>query len=76
MKNLIALLLVSLTLLSNAQNRCGTEAHTLELIEKYPAYTIARSKVNAQTNKWIKDHPNNSKKTIITIEVETISAVP
>ena len=34
MKNLFTLLLVSLTLLSNAQNRCGTEAHTLELIEK------------------------------------------
>jgi len=69
MKNLLALLLVSLTLLSNAQNRCGTEAHTLELIEKYPAYTIARSKVNAQTNKWIENHPSHSEKIIITIPV-------
>ncbi|HIG33231.1 MAG TPA: zinc metalloprotease [Flavobacteriales bacterium] len=69
MKNLFILLLASLTLLSNAQNRCGTEAHTLELIEKYPEYAIAKAKVNYQTEKWIQNHPTNSQKTIITIPV-------
>ena len=69
MKNLFTLLLASLTLLSNAQNRCGTEAHTLELIEKYPEYAIAKAKVNYQTEKWMQNHPNHSEKTIITIPV-------
>jgi len=69
MKNLFTLLLVSLTLLSNAQNRCGTEAYTLELIEKYPDYAKAKAKVNAQAEKWIKGNPNHSEKTIITIPV-------
>ena len=69
MKNLLTLLLVSLTLLSNAQNRCGTEAHTRSMIEKSTEYAIAKAKVNDQTERWIKDHPNNSKKTIITIPI-------
>jgi len=69
MKSIFTLLLVSLTLLSNAQNRCGTEAHTLGLIDKYPDYAKARAKVNYQTEKWIQNHPTNSQKTIITIPV-------
>jgi len=69
MRTLFILLLASLTLLSNAQNRCGTEAHTLELIEEYPEYAIAKAKVNYQTEKWMKNHPNNRQKTIITIPV-------
>ena len=68
-KNLFTLLLASLTLLSNAQNRCGTEAHTRSMIEKSTEYAIAKAKVNAQTNKWIENHPNHSEKTIITIPV-------
>ena len=69
MKSLFTLLLASLTLLSNAQNRCGTEDHTRSMIEENPEYAIAKAKVNTQTKKWIKDHPNHSKKTIITIPV-------
>jgi hypothetical protein len=69
MKNLFILLLASITLLSNAQNRCGTEAHTRSMIERNPEYAIAKAKVNVQTKKWIKDHPNHSEKTIITIPV-------
>ena len=69
MKNLFILLLASLTLLSNAQNRCGTEAHNRNMIERNPEYAIAKAKVNAQTKKWIKDNPSHSEKTIITIPV-------
>ncbi len=69
MRNLFILLLLSLPLLNKAQNRCGTEAHTLELIEKYPEYSIAKTKVSDQTKKWINEHPNYSEKTIITIPV-------
>jgi len=53
--------------LSNAQNRCGTEEYTRSLTEKYPEYTKEREKTNAQTEKWIKSHPNYSEKTIITV---------
>ena len=69
MKNLFLLLLASLTLLSNAQNRCGTEAITSEMMANNPEYAISKAKVNAQTEKWIKDNPNYSEKTIITIPV-------
>ena len=65
MKNLFSLLLASLTLLSNAQNRCGTEAHTLELIDKYPDYAKARAKVNTETANWISNHPTYKAKIII-----------
>jgi hypothetical protein len=69
MRTLITLLLVSLTLLSNAQNRCGTEEYTRSLIEKYPEYAKEKEKTNAQTKRWIKNHPNHNEKTIITIPV-------
>ena len=69
MKSIFTLLLVNLTLLSNAQNRCGTEAHTLELIDKYPDYAKARAKVNTETANWISNHPNYKAKIIITIPV-------
>jgi len=69
MKNLLILLLVSLTLLSNAQNRCGTEAHTLDLIEQYPDYANAKAKVNTETENWIAKNSNYQTKTIISIPV-------
>ena len=55
MKPLFTLLLVSLTLLSNAQNRCGAEAYTKELKEKYPEnnYSIIMGSDNLQNfHKW------------------------
>jgi hypothetical protein len=69
MKDLFILLLASITLLSNAQNRCGTSEYNRNMIEKNSEYAIAKAKVNDQTERWIKDHPNNSKKTIITIPI-------
>ena len=69
MKSIFTLFLVSVTLFSNAQNRCGTEAITKQMMENNPEYAIAKAKVNAQTNKWIKNHHNDSEKTIITIPV-------
>jgi len=69
MKNLFILLLASITLISNAQIRCGTEAHTLELIEQYPDYAKAKSKVNTETENWIANNPNYQTKTIISIPV-------
>jgi len=53
----------------NAQERCGTEIITKNIIESHPEYKIGREKVNAQTKKWIQENFNNSEKTIITIPV-------
>ena len=69
MKRSFTLLLATASLITTAQERCGTEAHTKNLIKNNPEYAIARAKVNAQTEKWIKEHPNHSEKTIITIPV-------
>jgi hypothetical protein len=69
MKRIFTLVLVSISLIANAQERCGTEAHTKNLMSNNPNYAIARDKVNAQTEKWIENHPNHSEKTIITIPV-------
>jgi len=69
MKRIFTLVLASICLIANAQERCGTEAHTKNLMSNNANYAIAIEKVNAQTEKWIKNHPNNSEKTIITIPV-------
>ena len=69
MKRILTLLLASISLTINAQERCGTEAHTKSMINNNPEYAIARNKVNTQTEKWIKNNPNRSEKTIITIPV-------
>ena len=69
MKRILILLLASISLTINAQERCGTEAHTKSMIKNNPEYAIARNKVNTQTEKWIKNNPNHSEKTIITIPV-------
>ena len=69
MKNILTLLLTNCILLLNAQDRCGTEAYTLQLMERHPQYKIAKKKVNSETEKWIHQHANYSVKTIITIPV-------
>jgi len=69
LKKIFTLILVVSTLSVNAQERCGTEAITKHMMEKYPEYKSAREKVNMQTEKWIKDHPNHNEKSIITIPV-------
>jgi len=69
MKNLFILLLASITLISNAQIRCGTEAHTLELIEQYPDYAKAKAKVNTETENWIATHNVAKLPEIISIPV-------
>ena len=69
MRIIFTFLLAGFLLISNAQNRCGTEAHTKTMIANSPEYAIAKSKVNTQTSKWIENHPNYSEKTIITIPV-------
>ena len=66
------ILVVLLAFLSQtifSQEKCGTEAYTLELMERYPDYKVEREKVNLQTEKWIKNNPNHNPKTIITIPV-------
>ena len=68
-KKILTLLLVASALFIHAQERCGTEANTLKLIEKYPNYAKERKKVNAETKNWIANHPNYQSKTIITIPV-------
>ena len=69
MKIIFTLVLASISVMASAQERCGTEAHTKNLMNNNADYTIARDKVNAQTEKWIENHPNHSEKTIITIPV-------
>ncbi len=53
----------------HAQQRCGTTAYTLQLMEKYPEYKVAKQKVNKETMRWLKKHPDYSLKSIITIPV-------
>ena len=69
MKIIFTLTLLIISIISTAQERCGTEAHTKNMINSNPSYAAARAEVNAQTEKWIKKHPNHSEKTIITIPV-------
>ena len=69
MKRIFTLLLASISLIVTAQERCGTEAKTKNLMSNNSNYAIARDKVNAQTEKWINSHHKHSEKTIITIPV-------
>ena len=68
-KRIFLLILIASALLLNAQERCGTEVITKQMMVNNPDYALARSKVNSETEKWIKDNPNHSEKTIITIPV-------
>ena len=64
----LAILLIS-SIFSYSQQRCATDLYTDLLKEKYPEYAVERQKVNSQTQKWIKNNPIISDKTIITIPV-------
>ena len=68
-KEILILILIATTVSINAQERCGTEAITKHMTEIYPKYKTAKKEVNTQTERWIKNHPNNSEKIIITIPV-------
>ncbi len=68
-KHVFVLMLIISTLHTNAQERCGTEALTQQLIEKYPEYRIGRERVNIETTKWINEYPNHIQKGTITIPV-------
>ena len=69
MNRILTLLLAGISIIATAQERCGTEIHTKNMMDNNDSYAIARKKVNAQTEKWIENHPNHSEKTIITIPV-------
>ena len=69
MKGIFTILLLNIGLISSAQERCGTEIYTQKMMRENASYEIARKKVNAQTEKWIENHPNHSEKTIITIPI-------
>ena len=69
MKRIFTLVLASISLIATAQERCGTEAHTKNMMSNNADYAIAIEKVNSQTEKWIENHPNYSEKSIITIPV-------
>ena len=68
-RKILTLLLVTSAPFIHAQERCGTEANTLKLMEKYPDYAKEREKVNTEAENWIASHPNYQTKTIITIPV-------
>ena len=69
MKLIFTILLISVSLITTGQERCGTEVYTKSRMNNNASYAIARNDVNAQTEKWIKNHPYHSEKTIITIAV-------
>jgi len=69
MKRIFTLLFLAATIIITAQERCSTTAHTLQLMDNNHEYAKARAKVNSQTEQWIKDRPNYTEKTIITIPV-------
>ena len=63
------LILITASLFLNAQERCGTEAITKQMMETSHEYKIAKEKVSTETKQWIENHPNYSPKTVITIPV-------
>jgi len=69
MKGIFIILLMITSLITSAQQRCGTEIYTKNMIKENSSYAKARHNVNSQTEKWIKNHPNHAEKTIITIPV-------
>ena len=69
MKGIFIILLMITSLITSAQQRCGTEIYTKNMIKENASYAKARHNVNSQTEKWIKNHPNHAEKTIITIPV-------
>ena len=68
-KFIILIFLVFFGLVVNAQQRCGTTDYTLQLMEKYPEYKLAKEKVNLETTRWLKNNPDHNLKSIITIPV-------
>ena len=50
MKRILTLLLVGVSLITSAQERCGTEAYTKNLMKNNSSYAIALDKVNLQMN--------------------------
>ena len=55
MKRIVLCCLISIFVkYSFSQEKCGTELYTLQLMQKYPEYNDARSKVNVETIKWLK----------------------
>ena len=69
MKKLFILFLASFSLLSNAQNRCGTKVYTNALMKEYPQYAEAREKVNTETKNWIANYNIAKLPEIISIPV-------
>ena len=70
MKRIVLCCLISIFVkYSFSQEKCGTELYTLQLMQKYPEYNDARSKVNVETIKWLKKNKDNLTKSIITIPV-------
>lgn len=69
MNRILTLLLAGISIIATAQERCGTEAYTKSITDNNPSYALARTKVNAQTEKWIENHPNYKRQGIITIPV-------
>ena len=67
----LAILLIS-SIFSYSQERCATDIYSDLLGKKYPEYAVQRQKVNTQTQKWIKNNPIISNKTIITTGIVII----
>ena len=69
MNRILTLLLAGINIIATAQERCGTEAYTKNITDNSLSYALARTKVNAQTEKWIEEHPNYKGQGIIIIPV-------
>ena len=68
-KKILFFIIITSTLTIHAQERCGAEIITNQMKRNNPDYALARSKVNIETEQWIKRNANHNKKTIITIPV-------
>ena len=69
MNKIFLSILMIISIVSYAQEKCGTKLYTDLLKEKYPQYRAAREKVNLETDKWLQNNPDYSPKTIITVPV-------
>ena len=69
MKQIIAILLLGITLNTTAQSRCGTTAHYTKIEAEFPEYKSARNTVNTYTKQWISNYTDKESNAIITIPV-------
>ena len=62
MKQLLTIILITLTLTLCAQEKCGTQEYIMYMEKNNPEYKIARENVNSETKNWIQSNYNKNSK--------------